>query len=119
MLIVLLLPFFSLKISNIAKVHDAVLVLGYIPKMWADASMRHHVDNKKQYEKLLDRKIIHQTPAGTKADIWVLKIAKQKNYKFLANDLYKEYRKEFGKEWISMNRLTCVYDEGDFIILEK
>ena len=109
----------EIKVSNIAKVRDAVLALGYNPRMWADASMRHHVDNKEQYEKILDKKIIHQTPAGTKADIWVLKIAKKRNYKFLANDLYRQYREEFGREWISKNRLTCVYDEGEFIILEN
>ncbi len=109
----------NIKVKNIAKVRDTVLDLGYTPKMWADASMRHHVDNKKQYEKLLEKKIIHQTPAGTKADIWILKITTQRNYKFLTNDLYRKYREEFGEEWISSNRLTCVYDEGDFIILEK
>ena len=109
----------NIKVSNIAKVRDAVLALGYIPKMWADASMRHHVDNEKQYEQLIDKKIIYETPAGTKADIWVLKIAKKKNYKFLTNDLYRKYREEFGKKWIAMNRLTCVHDEGEFIILEN
>ncbi len=107
----------DIQVKNIIKVHDTVVALGYTPKMWADASMRHHVDDKKLYEKLLDKGIVKQSPAGNKADIVVLKLAKKFNYKFLANYLYREYRNDYGKEWIKENRLTCVYEEGEFIIL--
>ena len=107
----------DIQVKNIIKVHDAISALGYTPKMWADASMRHHVDDKSQYERLVDKGIVKQSPAGNKADIVVLKLAKKFNYKFLANDLYREYRDDYGKEWIKKNRLTCVYEEGEFIIL--
>jgi len=107
----------DIQVKNIIKVHDTVVALGYTPKMWTDASMRHHVDDKKLYEKLLDKGIVKKSPAGNKADIVVLKLAKKFKYKILANDLYREYRDDYGKEWIKNNRLTCVYDEGEFIIL--
>jgi len=107
----------DIQVDNIAKVQDAVVALGYTPKMWADASMRYHVDNKRLYERLLEKSIVKQAPAGNKADIVVLKLAKKHNYKFLANDLYRDYRDTYGKEWIKKNRLTCIYDEGEFIIL--
>jgi len=107
----------DIQVDNIAKVQDAVVALGYTPKMWADASMRYHVDDKRLYEELLEKSIVKQAPAGNKADIVVLKLAKKHSYKFLANDLYREYRDDYGKEWIKKNRLTCIYDEGEFIIL--
>jgi len=63
----------DIQVKNIIKVHDTVVALGYTPKMWADASMRHHVDDKRLYEKLLENGIVKQSPAGNKADIVVLK----------------------------------------------
>jgi len=109
----------DIQVKNIIKVHDTVVALGYTPKMWADASMRHHVDDKKLYEKLLDKGIVKQSPAGNKADIVVLKLAKKHSCKFLANDLYKEYRNDYGRDWVKKNRVTCIYDEGEFMILSK
>ena len=107
----------DIKVKNIAKVREDMVALGYTPKMWADASMRYHVDDKKRYEVLLEKGIVKQTPAGREADKAVLKLAKKYNCKFLANDLYKNYRDDYGKEWIKKNRLTCIYDDGEFIIL--
>ena len=109
----------KIKIENILKLYNTIVELGYEPHMIADASMRHHLDSDDQYEDLEDKRIINQSPAGTKADEWVLEVAKQENCKFLTNDLYREYREEFGKDWIFNNRLTCLFSNGKFIIRDS
>jgi hypothetical protein len=109
----------KIKIENVLKLYNSVVELGYKPHMIADASMRHHLDSSEQYEDLEDNNIINQSPAGTKADEWVLEVAKQERCKFLTNDLYREYGDEFGKDWIFNNRLTCLFSNGKFIIRES
>jgi len=109
----------EIKINNILKVYNAVIELGYEPHMIADASMRHHLDYDNQYKDLEDKGIINQSPAGNKADEWVLEVAKREKCKFLTNDLYRDHRAEFGKDWIFNNRLTCLFSNGKFIIRES
>jgi len=106
----------KLKVSNILKVRDAVLSLGYIPGMIADASMRYNVDNLMHYDELIKKGVVKDAPAGKEADEFVLAIAKKENSKFLSNDMYNDYKKEFGQEWVFQNRLTCKFFNGSFII---
>ena len=84
--------------------------------MIADASMRHNVDDDDLYEELVDDGIVIQSPAGIKADEYILEIAKVEKCKFLTNDKFEEYWKEFGKDWIFNKRLTCLFFNGKFII---
>ncbi len=109
----------KIKVENVLNLYNAVVELGYEPHMIADASMRHHLNSDEQYEDLKEKKIIRQSPAGTKADEWILEVAKCEHCKFLSNDLYRDYRKEFGKELIFNNRLTCIFVNGKFIIREN
>ena len=109
----------KIKIENILNLYNAVVELGYEPHMIADASMRHHLNSADQYKYLEDKGIIRQSPAGTEADEWVLEVAKRENCKFLTNDLYREHRNEFGKDWIFNNRFTCIFSNGKFIIRES
>ena len=106
----------KLKVKNILKVRDAVLSLGYIPGMIADASMRHYVDNPMHYKKLIKKGVVKDAPTGKEADEFVLAIAKKENCKFLSNDMYNDYKKEFGQDWVFQNRLTCKFFNGSFII---
>ena len=109
----------KIKVENVINLYNAVVELGYEPHMIGDASMRHYLNSADQYEDLKEKRIIRQSPAGTKADEWVLEVAKRENSKFLSNDLYRDYREEFGKEWIFDNRLTCIFVNGKFIIREN
>ena len=106
----------NVKVENIAKVRDAVLSRGYTPHMVAVSNMRHHTNNSELYEQLFDQGVVDQAPAGKKADYWVLKLAKDVGSKFLTNDLYREYRDDFGTDWIFNNRLTCYYFNGKYYI---
>ena len=84
--------------------------------MIADASTRYHMDDQDLYDNLVNEKIIIQSPAGTKADEYILEVAKAENSKFITNDRFKEYRDEFGEDWINKNRVTCFFFNGKFII---
>jgi hypothetical protein len=109
----------ELKFKNILKVHRAVFSLGYEPVMIADASMRYHVDDKNLYEELINNGKIIQSPAGIKADEYILEVAKSENCKFLTNDKFEEYWDEFGLDWIKKNRVTCLFFNNKFIIREE
>ena len=107
----------TLKVEHILKVADAVKSLGYVPIMIADANMKYYpLDDLELYERLIQQGVITQAPAGRKADEYVLKVAQNENCKFLANDMYKDYWDEFGKEWIFKYRLACMFVNGKFII---
>jgi hypothetical protein len=109
----------EIKIENVLNLYNTVVKLGFVPHLIADASMKYQLDSDDQYEDLKDKKIIYQSPAGTEADEWVLEVAKREGCKFLTNDLYRDYRNEFGKDWINSNRLTCFFSNGKFIIRES
>ena len=109
----------KLKTKNIIKIHRAIFSLGYAPTMIADASMRHHMDDENLYEELIADGIVIQAPAATEADEYILEVAKAENCKFLTNDMYEGYWDEFGKDWILINRIPCLYFNGKFIIREN
>ncbi|MHA1914469.1 MAG: NYN domain-containing protein [Promethearchaeota archaeon] len=109
----------KLRVENVMKVYEAVSILGYTPQLIADASMRYAMDNRDQYDKLVDAKIVLQSPAETKADEYILEIAREEQCYFLTNDRFQEYQKEFGKDWIYFHRFTCFYFNGKFIIRNK
>ncbi|MFX1365900.1 MAG: hypothetical protein ACFFCE_17450 [Promethearchaeota archaeon] len=106
----------KIKVNNIQKVRDVIISIGYTPRMIADASMRHHIDDDDKYKEFIEKKIILQAPAGTEADEYILEIAKVEKSRFLTNDMFEKYWKEFGKDWIFQNRLTCLFFNGKFII---
>ncbi len=109
----------KLKVENIIKIHRAVISVGYTPTMIADASTKHKMDDRSLYKELVGDRIVIESPAGTKADEYVLEVAKAEKSKFLTNDLFREYWNEFGKDWIFKNRLTCIYFNKKFIIREN
>ena len=61
----------------------------------ADASLRHSINQKEQYIKLVDDGIIEEVPVGTVADHFILETAEQENAKILSNDKYRDFADEF------------------------
>ena len=107
----------ALKIGNILNVSDTLKLHGYNPLMIADANMRHYrLDKPQLYEELLQKGILTQAPAGRKADEFVLEFAKAENCKFLANDMYKNFYREFGRQWIFEHHLACMLVNGKLIM---
>lgn len=57
----------------------------------ADASLRHVVDDREQYEAMITQGLIVQTPAGTQADGWLLSHARKTGALVVTNDALKEW----------------------------
>ena len=82
-------------LDNLFKSVQALEKLGYQPVLIADASLRHEIDDKEAFNKLIDDNKVQQVPAGTTADHYILKLAEEKDAKILSNDAFREYYDEF------------------------
>jgi Zc3h12a-like Ribonuclease NYN domain len=102
------------KLINIIKSIDALKELGYEPLIIADASLRHEIDNKKDFNNLVDDKTIKQVPSGTTADHFILKKAEEENAKILSNDAFREYYDEFQN--IRSKRISYSIKNGEMSI---
>ena len=71
----------------------------------ADASLRHEIDDKVAFEKLLESENVEEVPAGIDADHFILEIAYSERAKILSNDKFRDYAAEFKS--LSMIRIFC------------
>jgi hypothetical protein len=106
----------KIKIKNLPSIRDSLTALGYNPYLIADASTQHNVDDKVLYREYIKKKYFTEAPAGRTADKYVLKYAQRWKCKFITNDMYREYWKEFGEEWVLRNRVTFMYTNGQLIL---
>ncbi len=83
------------SLNNILNAIEALKGLGYEPFAIADAPLRHEIDNKEEFNKLLEEEKVQQVPSGTTADHFILKIAYEENAKILSNDMFRDYNDEF------------------------
>jgi len=97
-------------LKNILNAVNALKELGYEPVLIADASLRHEIDQKEEFNKLLDEEKVKQVPSGTTADHFILKIAEEEDAKILSNDVFREYYDEFRD--ISSRRIPYSINEG-------
>ena len=106
----------KLKVKNIPKLIETLKNQGYSPILIADASIKHEVDDKKKYDRMVVEKIVREAPEGRPADIFILEQARKEDCKFLTNDLYRDSFDKFDKDWIFTHRLTCMFEDGEIII---
>jgi hypothetical protein len=78
----------------------------------ADASLKHEIDDKKRYKKLLEEEIIEQVESGNNADHFILNLAEEENAKILSNDLFREFSDEFH----DINNMRIPFSFNDDII---
>lgn len=97
-------------LENILNAVKALKELGYEPVLIADASLRHEIDQKEEFNKLLDEEKVKQVPSGTTADHFILKIAEEEDAKILSNDVFREYYDEFRD--ISSRRIPYSINDG-------
>ena len=76
----------------------------------ADASLRHDIDDKESYERLLESENVEEVPAGNDADHFILDIATTERAKILSNDKFRDYAAEFRN--ISSMRIPFVIEKG-------
>ena len=86
------------KLSNIHLVMDKLSSEGFRPLIVADAALRHQIDDKAQYEKLIEDGVVKQAPAGTDADYFILSFAREMKARILTNDRFRDRAAEFAEE---------------------
>ncbi|MEN4007302.1 MAG: Zc3h12a-like ribonuclease [Methanobacteriaceae archaeon] len=102
------------SLVHVLKAIESLKDLGYEPYTIADASLRHGIDKKEEFNTLMEGGEIHQVPVGTAADHFILKIAYEEDAKILSNDLFREYNDEFND--ISSKRIPYNIKNGQIII---
>ena len=102
------------SLDQVLKAIESLKGLGYEPNAIADASLRHEIDKKEEFNTLLEEGKIQQVPSGTTADHYILKTAYEENAKILSNDIFREYNDEFKD--IASKRIPYNIKEGQIII---
>ena len=95
------------KVSNLYKLFDKLKDFGIDDYLViCDRTLNYTIDNQEEYKHLVNSGKITETPGGTEADHFILKFAKEKDSYIISNDLFKEFRSFYGKEWIRTKRIT-------------
>lgn len=102
------------KLANIMLVADKLREDGFEPLVVADAALRHQIDNKAAYEKMVDDGVVHQAPAGTDADYFILSFAREMDASILTNDRFRDRAGEFAEERDRIIRFMIVQGEVVF-----
>ncbi|WP_405303608.1 NYN domain-containing protein [Methanobrevibacter sp.] len=76
----------------------------------ADASLRHDIDDREKFERLMESENVEEVPAGNDADHFILEIATTERAKILSNDKFRDYAAEFRN--ISSMRIPFVIENG-------
>jgi hypothetical protein len=97
-------------IQNLILVIDNLTSLGTSMKsivVICDASLRYKIDNQSKYSKLKNQRIILESPAGIKADKFILNYClKHPNCLIVSNDLFREYYRQLpDSQWIKRHRI--------------
>ena len=79
----------------------------------ADASLRHDIDDKETFLKLLESENVEEVPAGNDADHFILEIAVREKAKILSNDKFRDYAAEFTN--ISSMRIPFIIENGRLV----
>ena len=83
------------RVENLLVVLQALKERGFEVYAIADASLRHKVDKPDVLERLINKGIVIQAPAGTPADYFILSVAEEEYAIVVSNDVFKEWRPLF------------------------
>ena len=105
------------KIQNINQLESKLKSIGYQTVVnISGPSLRRKINSEEDYDKLISEGIIHQAPANSDTDWYILELARINGYDILSNDCFKLYRNEFGKTWIKKHRKEFMLINGQLII---
>jgi hypothetical protein len=102
------------RLQNIKLVQDKLREEGFEPLIVADAALRHQIDDKSEYERLIDDGKVHQAPAGTDADFFILSFARELEARILTNDRFRDRAQEFAEERDRVIRFMIV--DGEVVL---
>ena len=104
------------RLENIRLVTEKLREEGQEAVIVADAALRHQIDDKARYEQMIEAGQVHQAPAGTDADYFILSFARELNASILTNDRFRDRAAEFAEERDRIIRFMIV--EGE-VVLER
>lgn len=104
------------RLANIRLVQEKLREEGFEPLVVADAALRHQIDDKDAYERMIDGGEVHQAPAGTDADWFILSFARELDARILTNDRFRDRAREFAEERDRTIRYMIVDGE---VVLER
>jgi hypothetical protein len=110
------------KIDNLKLLLNQLKRLGVTKermKTFCDATLKHKIDNQQSYYSLLRKRIIQETPAGVKADEFILAYCmKHGNTLIISNDLFRKYYDQFPNElWIIRKRVTFLRVKNEILFI--
>ena len=103
-------------LANITAVCDKLREEGYEPLVLVDAALRHQIDQRAEYERLVDQGDIRQAPAGTDADYFILSFARELDASIVSNDRFRDRQKAFPDAAKRLIRYMVVKGE---VVLER
>ncbi len=104
------------RLFNIQLICEKLLEEGYEPVVVVDAALRHQIDRKQDYERLVDEGRLRQAPAGTDADYFILSFARELAATIVSNDRFKDRVAAFPEARDRVIRYMIVADE---VVLER
>ena len=102
------------SLADIVAVCDKLRGEGYEPVVVVDAALRHQIDDKASYERLVDEGHIRQAPAGTDADYFILSFARELDASIVSNDRFRDRQKVFPEAARRLIRYMVVKGEVVF-----
>jgi len=103
-------------LTNITLVCDKLREEGYEPLVLVDAALRHQIDDRAGYERMVDAGSIRQAPAGTDADYFILSFARELDASIVSNDRFRDRQKAFPDAAGRLIRYMVVKGE---VVLER
>jgi hypothetical protein len=82
-------------LGNISLVCERLAEEGYQPVVVVDAALRHQIDDRAEFERLVENGQIKQAPAGTDADYFILAFARELDAAVVSNDRFRDREKAF------------------------
>jgi hypothetical protein len=102
------------SLADIVAVCDKLRGEGYEPVVVVDAALRHQIDDRAGYERLVDEGHIRQAPAGTDADYFILSFARELDASIVSNDRFRDRQKVFPEAARRLIRYMVVKGEVVF-----
>ena len=104
------------SLADIVAVCDKLRGEGYEPVVVVDAALRHQIDDRAGYERMVEEGAIRQAPAGTDADYFILSFARELEASIVSNDRFRDRQKAFPDAANRLIRYMVVKGE---VVLER
>lgn len=104
------------RLANIVLVAEKVREEGFAPVIVVDAALRHQIDDRAGYERLVDEGEVKQAPAGTDADYFILSFARELEAAVVSNDRFRDRIAKYPEVEERIIRYMIVADE---VVLER